>query len=169
MATNKKKSAETTETKAKANQARANKTDDVENMMKSGMDAAAKGYEQAFSHSQAQAEKVMETLTKQFGNTEWANSSNGFTESYQKFNNLFMGMAQDVMKKNFAVTEAILGAKDFNEVTEIQSNFARESFDSMVKNGTELTALSTELVNEVAEPVRKQVAEAVEKMTKATA
>ncbi|KKJ78349.1 hypothetical protein WH95_03370 [Kiloniella litopenaei] len=187
MTTTKKKLADTTESKAKATQANAkntvkdtviNGTDTVENMMKSSMDAAAKGYEQAFSFSQAQAEKVMDTLYKQCEsaaelskeNAELAaKSGNSISEGYQKLNSMFMGMAQDAMKKNFAVAEAFLGAKDFNEVTDIQSNFARESFDAMVKNSNELTTLTTKLTTDAVEPVRKQVSEAVEKMTKAAA
>ncbi|MFD2206217.1 phasin family protein [Kiloniella antarctica] len=150
----------------------------MENIMKSTMDAATKGYEQAFSFSQAQTEKVMETLYKQCEsaadlgkeNAELAaKSGNSFAEGYQKLNNMFMGMAQETMKKNMAVVEAFVGAKDFNEVSDIQTKFARESFDTMVKSSTEISELATKLTNEAVEPVRKQVTEAVEKMTKAAA
>ncbi|OUS13497.1 hypothetical protein A9Q97_04940 [Rhodospirillales bacterium 47_12_T64] len=162
---NKKKPADTTETKPAAGQTAKQTTaskagmienEVVETIMKTGMDAATKGYEQAFSFSQAQAEIA-------------AKSGNSFAEGYQKLNNLFMGMAQDAMKKNMAVAEAFIGAKDFNEVSDIQTKFARESFDAMVKNGTEISELTTKLTNEAVEPVRKQVTEAVEKMTKAAA
>ncbi|MEH6630936.1 MAG: phasin family protein [Halopseudomonas aestusnigri] len=190
---NKKKPADTTETKPKAEQApKAQRVNEpkatvkntvienevVENIMKSGMDAATKGYEQAFSFSQGQAEKVMENLYKQCEsaadlgkeNAELAaKSGNSFAESYQKLNNMFMGMAQETMKKNMAVAEAFIGAKDFNEVSDIQTKFARDSFDTMVKNGTEITELTTNLTNEAVEPVRKQVTEAVEKMMKTAA
>ncbi|WP_419905550.1 phasin family protein [Kiloniella sp.] len=150
---NKKKTAGPTEPKSQAPEAEAPKArvienEIVENIMKSGMDAAALGKENA------------ELAAK---------SAASFFEGFQKMNNLFMGIAQESMKKNMAVAEAFIGAKDFNEVSDIQSKFARESFDAMVKNGTEISELTTKLTNEAVEPVRKQVTEAVEKMTKAAA
>ncbi|MCZ4279410.1 phasin family protein [Kiloniella laminariae] len=184
--TTKKKTADTTEKtvsgtngpKTNVEETPVKQTVTVENEMKTGIESAAKGYEQIFTFSQAQAEKVMTTFYKQYEDAaaisketaELATKSgNSFSTSYQQFSTLFTDMAQTAIKKNMAVAEAFLAAKDINEVSDIQSKYARESFDALVKNGTEITELTTKVATEVAEPIRQQMTQTFEKMSKTAA
>lgn len=178
MTTNKKKPAESTTTAKAAEEAVEVGQETAEKLMKAGMDATAKSCEQAFSFSQAQAEKTMNTIFKQYDgladlgkeNMElFTKTGNALSNDYQELARVFMDIAQNTLKRNMEVSEAVVGAKNLKEVTDIQTSYVKESFETAINNGNQVVEITTKITNDVVEPIRKQVSQSMEKVFQGTA
>jgi phasin family protein len=62
-----------------------------------------------------------------------------------------------------------MGCKDLREVVDVQSDFARESFDRLMNEGSKLSEIGVKVANEALEPIQARVNVAVEKIFKPAA
>jgi phasin family protein len=77
-----------------------------------------------------------------------------------------MGFTQSTVEANVATAKALFGAKTLREVIELQTDFSRSSFDSLVAESAKLTELSVALANDTIEPMQLRFNATVEKMMK---
>jgi phasin family protein len=161
--------------RAEAESAVAAHQETLDGMMKAGTQAATKGYEQAFAIAQEQVDKASETLFK--GYDEAATLSQENVEAYVRSTTVLaqgveivgkelMSFAQSAVEANVANTKALFGAKSVRELVDLQAEFSRSGFDSLVAESAKLTELSLSLANEAFEPIQLRMNVTVEKLMK---
>ena len=136
-------------TKEKVEQAVAVTKEQVEK----ASDAAIKGYDEVAAYNQ----KSFEVFTK-------------FSESYAKgaeeFGKAYYAFVKSTADANAEVAKSLMSAKTINEVVEIQSDFARSQFDTMVAEGGKLNELGVKVATDAFEPVQEHLNDTVERFAK---
>lgn len=146
-----------------------------ETVIKAGSQAAAKGYEQAFTLAQEQVEKAQQTLFKRcdeaasFGKANvdaCAQSGALFAKGVESLSKELVALAQSAAEANLATAQALFGAKSLREVIDLQTEFSRSRFDSLVAESAKLTELGIALAQETIEPLQARLNATVEKLTR---
>ncbi|MEQ8354211.1 MAG: phasin family protein [Kiloniellaceae bacterium] len=147
----------------------------MEAVVKVGTQAATKSYEQAVSMAQEQVDKASTNLFKSYDDVAnhgkdtvdaYVESSTVFAKGIEALSKELMGFTQSAVEANIAATKALFGAKTVNEVIDLQNEFSRTRFDSLVSESAKLTELSMSLANDAFEPIQLRVNATVEKMMK---
>jgi phasin family protein len=150
----------------------------IETVLKAGTQAATKGYEQAIALAQEQVEKASETIFKRYDEVTSLGkdnvdacvlSSTVFAKGVESMGKEFMSIAQSAVEANVATAKALFGAKTVREVIELQTEFSRSRFDSLVAESAKLTELSMTLANDTIEPIQLRLNATVEKLMKPVA
>ena len=131
--------------------------------------------EQAVAATKEQVEKASEAVTKGY---EEMNSINKDTMAVvSKFGDVMMKGSEEMGKAYFTylkaasegqaeVAKALLAAKTVNEVVEIQTDYARTSFDSFVVESGKISELGVKVATDAFEPVQAHLNATVERMVK---
>jgi phasin family protein len=144
-------------------------------VLKAGTQAATKGYEQAIAIAQEQVEKASETLFKRYDEAASFGKDNVdacvtcstvFAKGVESMSKELMSLAQSTVEANVATTKALFGAKSVRELIDLQTEFSRSRFDSLVAESAKLTELSMALANETIEPIQARMNATVEKLMK---
>jgi len=80
-----------------------------------------------------------------------------------------LAFAQRSVEENMAQAQALIGAKDLQEMVDLQSGFAKQRLEETLVETAKLTELSTQVANEAIEPLQKRVDATVETVFKAQA
>ena len=131
--------------------------------------------EQAVAATKEQVEKASDAALK--GYDELSTYGKETFDVYAKFNDAVvkgseeLGKAYYTFVKNAAdanaeTAKALMTAKTLNEVVEIQSEFARSSFDSFVNESGKLSEIGVKVATEAFEPVQAHMNSTVERMVK---
>ena len=149
-----------------------------ESALQAGNQAAAKGYEQVIAIAQEQVEKASETI---FGRYDEAaslsqenvdacvRSSTAFAQGIESMGKELMDFAQSAVDANVATTKALFGATTVRELIDLQTEFQRSRFDSLVAESAKLTELSMTLASDAFEPIQARLNANVEKLLKPVA
>jgi phasin family protein len=157
-----------------AEAAAANK-ETFETVLQAGTQATTRGYEQAVAIAQEQVEKASETLFKRYDEAAsfgkdnvdaYVHSSAALARGVESMGKELMGIAQSTLEANVATTKALLGARSVRELIDLQTEFSRSRFDSLLAESAKLTELSLSLANEAIEPIQARLNATVEKLTK---
>jgi phasin family protein len=144
-------------------------------VLKAGTQAATKGYEQAIAIAQEQVEKASETLFKRYDEAASFGKDNVdacvtcstvFAKGVESMSKELMSLAQSTVEANVATTKALFGAKSVRELIDLQTEFSRSRFDSLMAESAKLTELSMALANETIEPIQARMNATVEKLMK---
>lgn len=147
----------------------------METVMKAGSQAASKGYEQAIALAQEQVEKAQQTLFKRYDEAASFGKDNVdacvqsgtlFAKGFESLSKELMTLAQSTAEANVATAQAFFGAKTLREVIDLQTEFSRRRFDSLVAESAKLTDLSLTLAHESIEPIQARLNATVEKLLK---
>ena len=147
----------------------------IETVMKAGSQAAAKGYEQAFALAQEQVEKAQQTLFKRYDEAASFGKDNVdacvqsgtlFAKGVESLSKELMTLAQSTAEANVATAQALFGARTLREVIDLQTEFSRSRFDSLVAESAKLTELGIALAHETIEPIQARLNATVEKLIK---
>ncbi len=134
-----------------------------------------KGFEQFFApakdqadKAQAQGVKALEEISKfSKENLEAAvAASTVYTKGFETFGKAWYALSQETVEASAAVAKALLGAKTLKEAVDLQTDFAKTTFDKFVAEGTKLSEMSIKVANEALEPINARVNVAVEKLLK---
>lgn len=147
----------------------------VENLFKAGQDAAAKNYEQLFTVSKDQIEKTSQQLFK--GYEELASfgkqnidavlqSQTIVAKGVEEMSKALFAFGQASLEVGVATGKAMLAVKNVRELVDLQTNFAKTSFDSLLAEGTKLSEIGVKVANEALEPINARVNATVEKLSK---
>ena len=90
-----------------------------------------------------------------------------FTKGAEDITKAYFAFAKITADSNVEATKAVLGAKTIKDAVEVQSDYAKQSFDKFVAEGTKISELSVKVANETFEPIKEQIQGNVEKAMKA--
>jgi phasin family protein len=147
----------------------------VEAAMKMGSQAATKSYEQAVAMAQEQLEKASSSVFRRYEDAATMSQENVdacvqsttvFAKAVEAMSKELMSFAQGAVEANVANAKALFGAKTMQELIDLQTDFSRSGFDSLVAESAKLTDLSMTLANDAVEPIQLRLNATVEKLMK---
>jgi phasin family protein len=145
----------------------------MESAFKAGNQAATKGYEQVLSIAQEQVEKASETIFKGYDEAASLSQENVdayvlcgtvFAQGVESMGKELMSFAQSAVEANVATTKAMFGVTTLRELIDLQTEFQRSRFDSLIAESAKLTELSMALANDTFEPIQVRLNANVEKL-----
>lgn len=153
--------------------------DTAEAFAASGVDFAQKNYERlfgaGFGASKEQFEKVGTTAFKTYEDLTKFSKENmdayvvaatTFAKGAEAGGKAWLSFIQETMDAGAQVAKSMLAAKTLREAVDVQTDFAKTTFDKMVAEGTKLSEISVKVANEAAEPISARVNAALEKILK---
>lgn len=147
----------------------------MESVMKAGNQAATKGYEQIIAIAQEQVEKASDTVFKRYDEAAslgqenvdaYVRSGTVFAQGVESMGKELMSFAQSAVEANVATAKALFGVTTVRELIDLQTEFQRSRFDSLVAESAKLTELSMALANDTFEPIQVRLNANVEKLLK---
>ncbi len=163
---------------AKKDNATDNVTKTAETMIAAGQETlrnfaktSTEGYENAFSGMRDKAGDLVqgydELAVSGKANMEaWSTASAAYGKGMEAIGGEWMNFAKKMLDSNVQVTKAVLGAKSLNEVMDLQSEFARGSYDGLMAQSTKVGELATKVAQDAVEPINAHFTETVEKWHK---
>ncbi|MBI3503897.1 MAG: phasin family protein [Proteobacteria bacterium] len=134
-----------------------------------------KGLEQFFGpakeqveKAQAQSTKALEDMTK-FSKENLdavVSASTVYAKGFETFGKAWYAFSQETVEASAAVAKQLLGVKTLKEAVDLQTDFAKTTFDKFVAESTKLSEMSIKVANEALEPINARVNVAVEKLLK---
>jgi phasin family protein len=91
-------------------------------------------------------------------------SSTAFARGLQEVQQLWLGFAQASLQDGAAVARALAAARTPREVFQLQSDYARATFDKLMAESGRASQLSLRAANEVARPLQQQVGTAMSRL-----
>jgi phasin family protein len=73
---------------------------------------------------------------------------------------------QSTLESSAAASKAVLGVKTVRDLVDLQSSFAKKSFDSAIAEGTKVSEISVKVANEAFQPISTQINATFGKLTK---
>jgi len=152
--------------------------ENVDKAVKAGTEAAAKGYEQAATLTKTQVEKASKAAFKSYDQFTALNkdaidavfkSGSILAKGYETLGKEVMAFTQNTVDANVAATKALFGAKTLREVIDLQSDFARTSFDKTLAESAKLSELSVKVAKDAFEPIQSRVKDTVQSVMKSAA
>ena len=142
--------------------------------MQTFLKAGTEGYEKAFGSTRAKMEEVVKNYD-QFAlngkdNVEAVMAAgNACTKGMEAINGEIMAFTKQVMENNVAAAQAVMGAKTLQEMVELQSQFAKASFDGFVSQSTKVSEMATKVAKETSEPLNQRMTTVMEKLSQISA
>lgn len=91
-------------------------------------------------------------------------AGNEFALGLHKLSQSLIDWSAESCDKSVAASQAMLSAKTVEEVLDLSQSLARDSLQQLLKEGSELSALSTKLIEDTIVPLPGRLAAAVEKL-----
>ncbi len=155
-------------TKAKTEaETAANET--AEAITKAGTDAVRKGIEKTVELTKSHFEKT----AKGFGDVAAFNkdtvealvkSANATAKAMESINAEILAYSKQSVEDSIQATKAIMSARSVKEFFELQTDYSKTTFDSLVNESTKLTDLFVGATKEAFAPIQNRVTAAVEKV-----
>lgn len=92
-----------------------------------------------------------------------------FTKGVEELSKEFISLTQAQMESAAAAAKAMFAAKTLKDVVELNAEFTKSHFDTMMANSTKLGELGAKLATDSLAPIRARVTAAVEKAAKPAA
>lgn len=128
----------------------------IESMVKSSSDAVKQGFDRAAKSYDSLASFNRATLEA------FIQSANVATKGFESINAEVLAFSKQAMEDTVAAAKAAITAKSIQELIEVQSDFAKSSFDSMVGQASKFGDLMVSVAKETAEPINGRTAAFVE-------
>lgn len=134
-----------------------------------------KSFDQFFGQAKEQADKAQVQGTKalediaKFSKENLdavVSASTVYAKGFETVGKAFYALSQETVEASAAVAKALLGVKTLKEAVDLQTDFAKTTFDKFVAEGTKLSEISIKVANEALEPINARVNVAVEKFLK---
>ena len=162
-------------TKKSAEEAVAQARSSVEDQVRFGTEAAQRSFEQAASMTREQFDKASRTMFKNYEEFSQLGKENidAFVRSgtvvakgLEEAGKSLIDFTRRSLETSVETAKAVMGCRDFREVVDVQSDFARSSFDSLMNESTKLSEISVKVANEALEPIQARLNVAVERVFK---
>lgn len=131
--------------------------------------------EQAVAATKEQVEKASDAALKGYDELTtigketfdvYAKFNDAFVKGSEEFGKAYYTFVKSAADANAETAKALMTAKTINEVVEIQTEFARTSFDAFVNEGGKFSEIGVKVATEAFEPVQAHMNTAVERMVK---
>lgn len=159
----------------KAETAPADVKDTIEATVTAAQEAATKNVEQAVAYTKEQVDKVSKqvfTAYDEFAGLQKETvdavlaSGNILAKGFEELSKSVIAFTQSQLEQSVSVAKAAIGVKTLKELVDLQTEYARSSFDALVAETTKVSELSVKVANEAAEPLTARVNATVEKLSK---
>lgn len=149
----------------------------VETAVKAGQDAVAKNIEQGLSAGREQFEKASSQLFTFWsdaaeygkGNVDaYFAAGTAFAKGLEDLGRTVFDVGQSTFEETVGTTKAMVTAKSLNEVVDLQSNYARKTFDGLVAESTKLSEMTVKVANEAMAPLNARVNATVDSFARAS-
>jgi phasin family protein len=150
----------------------------IDNAATAGAEAAHKNYERFFSATKEQVEKASASAFKSYEDLSKFSKENleayvtaGTTvaKGLETIGRAWVNFTQETFEAGAQVAKALLSAKTLREAVDVQTDFAKTTFDKLVAEGTKVSEISVKVANEAAEPLNARLNATIEKMLKPVA
>jgi phasin family protein len=134
-----------------------------------------KGFEDYMGQAKEQVEKAQAQTTKAMADLTafskenadaFATASAMYAKGFENVGKAWYALTQETVEASAAVAKALLGAKTLKEAVDLQTDFAKTTFDKYVAESTKLSEMSIKVANEAIQPINARVNVAVEKLLK---
>ncbi len=152
--------------------------DTVETITNVSAEYAQKNYDRFLGASKEQVEKASATAFKSYEDFSKFSKENLdaavaataiFAKGFETVGKAWMTFGQDAMEASAQATKALLAARTLREAVDVQTDWAKTSFDKVVAESTKLSEISVKVANEAVEPINARVNAAIEKLMKPVA
>lgn len=150
-------------------------TQTIEATVTAAQEAATKNVEQAVAYTKDQLDKVSKQVFTAYDEIAAFNKENVdavlasttvFTKGMESLTKAIMAFSQTQVEQSMSAAKAMAGVKTLRELVDLQTEFARTSFDAMVAEATKVSEMSVKVANEAIEPLSARVNATVEKVGK---
>ncbi|KZD04276.1 phasin family protein [Oceanibaculum pacificum] len=147
----------------------------LESAMKSGNDAATKGYEQALGLTKEHVAKQSDAFFKGYDTLTSYNKQNLdaitasgaiVTKGVEDISKTWFGFTQSSVEQATETMQALMGCKTLRDVVELQNGFAKTSFDQLIAESAKLSEMTIKVTNDAIEPIKARMNSGVELMMK---
>ena len=147
----------------------------VETAVKAGQDVVQKNLETAFAMTKDQFDRAGGTMFKGFDDVAAfgkdnmeavVTAGNIATKGWQDLGAAWFAFAKGAVDTNVAVMQAMMTVKSPQELVNIQSSYAKSTFDSFVAEGSKLSEMGVKVTNDAMAPINARVNATVEKFSK---
>ena len=118
-----------------------------------GIGAAVKGFEQFNTLGKDNMEAVVAFSTT-------------YAKGIEAINAELMAFAKKSIEDGVTATKALMGAKTVKELVDLQSDFAKTSFDELMSKTSKLGEMYAKVAQEAFEPINARVSDTMEKFGK---
>lgn len=139
------------------------------------IETPAKPVDQAIAQTKEKVEKMSKQVFATFEdvvgfqkeNVEaFVASSTILTKGFEVLSKEIAAFTQAQYEQSVATTKALFAVKSVKELVDLQTEFAKSSFDALVAEATKVSETGIKVANEAAEPITARVNAAVEKLSK---
>ncbi len=136
---------------------------------------AAKDVVQAVAYTKEKVEKMSKQVFATFEdvvgfqkeNVEaFVASSTILSKGFEALSKEIAAFTQAQYEQSVATTKALFAVKSVKELVDLQTEFAKSSFDAIVAEATKVSEAGIKVANEAAEPITARVNATVEKLSK---
>jgi phasin family protein len=147
----------------------------VDAVVKAGTEAVTKGYDDAVAATKVNVVKASEAAFKGYDDVKVegqvtfdavARANAAFTKGVEAFGEEVLAYAQSSVAQNVEAVKALTTAKTFKDVIELQTGFARTSFDQFLAESAKLSELSVKVATETVAPLQDRASVAAKKIWK---
>lgn len=147
----------------------------LESIVKASQEQARKNFEQTVSAAKEQVEKASAQVLKGYEDLAAFNkdtvdavvlSSTIAARGSEELSREVAAFARTNFDASVAAGKALLGAKTFQEVVELQSSYAKSSFESFIAEARKIQELSAKITNDAFAPLNARVNAAAEQFSK---
>lgn len=152
--------------------------DQTENFAARSAEFAQKGYDQVLGAIREQVEKASLTAFKTYeelskfqkDNYEaYVSASTILAKGLETVGRTWADFANEQLESAAQTAKALLGAKTLREAVDVQSEWAKASFDRFVAEATKVSEMTVKLANDAMAPISSRANATVEKMMKPVA
>ena len=90
-------------------------------------------------------------------------------KGFETISRAWANFAQETFDASAQVAKQLLTAKTLREAVDVQTDFAKTTFDKLVSEGTKVSEISVKVTNEAAEPINARFNATIEKFLKPVA
>ena len=140
--------------------------------------ASTEGYEQVVTASRAQAEKASKAMLGSYDDIAVVSKDNMdalmaagdiWFKGYEAIGKACFAYAQETAEKGAEVAKAVMSAKSVQDAIDVQTDFAKQRFDSMATESAKISEMSVKATNEALAPIQKRFDDSVSKFMKSAA
>jgi phasin family protein len=147
----------------------------VDAAVKAGTEAVTKSYDDAVAATKVNVVKASEAAFKGYDDVKVegqvtfdavTRASTVFTKGVEAFGQEVIAYAQSSVAQNVEAVKALTTAKTFKDMIELQTGFARASFDQFLAESAKLSELSVKVATETVAPLQDRASVAAKKIWK---
>lgn len=134
-----------------------------------------KSVEQAVAYTKEQVEKMSKQVFTAFDDVAgfhkenvdaFVASSTILAKGFESLSKELLAFTQGQYEQSVSTAKALMGVKSVKELVDLQTEFAKSSFDAALAEATKVSEASFKVANQAAEPITARVNATVEKLSK---